>query len=163
MKKIIIITGVLVALCATSLCAQTKEQSAGFSSKFSDASNARWEKITADISLVRFAQADVISLAYFNHRGDLLVSGKQIELNQSPESVQKGLASLIRSQEKNEGALRVIQLYELKQESTTKFYANLGNENVHLAVMVTFGGRATIVKRNKIDAGKMQGPVIAAF
>lgn len=163
MKKIIIITGVLVALCATSLCAQTKEQSAGFSAKFSDASNARWEKITADISLVRFAQANAISLAYFNHRGDLLVSGKQIELSQSPESVQKSLASLVKSQEKQEGALRVIQLYELKQESVTKFYANLGNENVHLAVMVTFGGRATIVKRNKIDANKIQGPVIAAF
>lgn len=163
MKKIIIITGVLVALCATSLCAQTKEQSAGFSRKFSDASNVHWQQITSEISLVRFAQANANSLAYFDQRGDLLLSGKQIELNQSPESVQKSLASLAKSQEKKDGALRVIHVFQLMQANKTSFYANLGNENVYLAVMVTSGGRATIVKRSKVDANKMQGPVIAAF
>jgi hypothetical protein len=163
MKKVIIITSVLATLCITSLCAQTKEQSAGFARNFSDASNARWEKITADVSLVWFAQANMKSLAYFNQRGDLLLSGQLIEVNQSPQSVQKSLTALIKSQEKKEGALRIIHVYQLKEQNVTKFYANLGNENVHLAVMVTFGGRATIVKRNKIDGKGLQGPVIAAY
>ncbi|HEU5290276.1 MAG TPA: hypothetical protein VFU05_06510 [Cyclobacteriaceae bacterium] len=163
MKKIIIITGVLVALCATSLCAQTKEQSAGFTRKFSDASNVRWEKITADVSLARFAQANAISLAYFNQRGELLLIGKQIDLNQSPESVQKSLAALAKAQEKKEGALHVIHFYQLTQDNVTKFYANMGNENIYLAVMVTMGGRATIVKKSKVNTKGFTGPVIAAF
>ena len=163
MKKIIIITGILVAICATSICAQTNEQNAGFTRKFSDASNVVWQKLSADVALARFTQANVSSLAYFTQAGDLLLSGKQIELNQSPESVQKSLAALAKSQEKKEGALRVIHVYQLLQQNKTSFYANLGNENVYIAVMVTYGGRATIVKKSKVDGKGIQGPVIASF
>ena len=159
MKKIIVLTGVLVTLCLSSLNAQTKAQSASFSRKFSDTSNVRWETITTEISLARFGS----SFAYFTNSGDLVASGKQIELSQSPESVQKSLAALAKSLEKKEGALRVIHVYQLTQENLTKYYVNMGNENVYMAVLVTSGGRATIIKRSKPGAKGIEGPVIASF
>src|SRR5688572_19360131 len=118
MKKIIVLTGVLVTLCLSSLNAQTKEQSASLNRKFADASNVRWEEITSDISLARFGS----SFAYFTNAGDLVASGKQIELNQSTESAQKSLAALAKSLEKKEGALRVIHVYEFTQQNIMKYY-----------------------------------------
>jgi len=163
MKKIIVLTGVLVTLCLSTLNAQTKAQNASFSRKFSDASHVRWEKITSDISLVRFAQSDENSIAYFGKSGDLLASGKQIELSQSPESVQKRLAALATSLEKKEGTLRVIHVYQIAQQSATKYYANMGNENVLIAVMVASRGKANVIKRSELDPTGIEGPVLASF
>jgi len=162
MKKIITLIGVLVALCAGTLGAQTSASKASFNREFKDASRENWEKVTDKISLVRFSHESKSSIAYFKNSGELLMSGKLIELSESPEAVQAGIDALAKSVLKRDGALRVTQVFELTEQGATKYYVNMGNEKVYIAVLANSKGKTSIIKRSKLDPNKNQEPVIAA-
>lgn len=167
MKKIISITIVLGAICLGTLSAQVKPSSAKvekqFSLKFKAASNVSWEAIENNVWLARFKHDGATKLAYFSQAGEFLMEGRLLGSNEIPETVVAGLNKAVASYEKKSGGVRIIQVFELNGQKKRQYFANMGNEEILLSIMVNQKGRATVIRSKKIERKSTTNPVIASL
>jgi hypothetical protein len=161
MKKTTIIAAVLVSFCF-SLHAQKSAQINGsvtksFNGEFKSASNVRWEKISNDIFMVRFDYQEANSIAYFDKKGELLMTGQTVSFDQTPESVQHGIQEIMKLYELKNGGLSVLLTYQLEESGAIKYYVNCGNKDFLLSAMSTPKGKVTVLREVKLDS--VQGDI----
>lgn len=167
MKKIIVSAVVIVTLCFN-LSAQKSAQvnasvNRSFNEEFKSASNVRWEKISNDIFLVRFNYQNANSIAYFDKKGEMLVTGQAVSFDQTPESVQNGIQKTINLYEQKKGGLSVLLTYQLMENGVTKYYVNCGNKDFLLSVMSTIKGKVTVLREVKLDPNQKNIPQLISI
>ena len=164
MKKIIMTASVIVTLClnlfAQKSTAVNADISKSFKEEFKDASNVRWEKISRDIFLVRFNHEQKNSLAYFDKKGELLITGRMVPFNQTPELVQNGVQDMMKSYAEAYGELSIVCTYELNEKGATKYYTNIGNSKLFLAVTSSSKGKTQVIKKSDLGIEGKDVPVL---
>ena len=94
------------------------------------------------------------SIAYFNRDGELLLKGRAVSINQTPEVVQRAIKEAIMALEEKKGAMNVILTYQLLENGVTKYYANCGNEKFLMSVIASKKGKVKILRQIDIENDK---------
>ncbi|MBL7857505.1 MAG: hypothetical protein JNM57_07435 [Cyclobacteriaceae bacterium] len=167
MKKTILSTVVIVTICLTQVSAQNSTTvpaiiAESFKKEFVSASNMRWENVSKDIILVRFNRQQDNLIAYFNKQGELMKWGKKITFDEAPKLVKEKLESTMKKYEKSNGKLFVTHVYEIIEEGTIRYYTNMGNDNLYLALVSNYNGGTRIIKKAPSDPAKNDGVLLAS-
>jgi hypothetical protein len=156
-KRILLLSIALVSFTAFSFAAVTptttnvapatiiKNVISSFNREFSDASNIQWE-IKANFVKAQFTVNDMVLFAYFNKSGELIAVTRFISPNQLP-------LELLTSLKKANKAYWVSDLFEIRTESGTAYYATIENAD-QIIVLKSEGisGWQTFQKEKKDNA-----------
>lgn len=152
MKKNIIIGAALFIISLSNLAAQESPANASatqsFEKSFTGASNPKWTRCEKKISLVQFHYMNKPWLAYFDHAGKLITSGRRVSIHELPVIVQGGMLSIKERSEKKYGALTLGLIYEMVTDRVTEYYVPLANTKIRLMIAVQTNG-ATVIKSKK--------------
>ena len=150
MKKIIVLTAVIVMACFQKLVAQKDEPGRlvvkSFNAAFKDAENITWAHMQS-IWQVRFTKNEEYRLAYFGSAGELLVSGTRISYEVAPLSIKESVEKLQSSMAAPEEVLLIQTIYELNESGTTRYFLNLDSNKQFVSVMLSDKGRSQVLKR----------------
>ena len=117
-----------------------------FNRKFKDASHVRWVKIK-DTFQVRFYNQDEYCLAFFDASGQLLMSGRKIQLDHVPQTVRKEMDRIRGASEGKHDLLFVAGVYELNNSQGKRYFINLESELLSMSLLVYGNGQSEIVKK----------------
>ena len=159
----LVLAVVIVTMCLTNVNAQNATVNQSFKQEFKSASNVRWEKISNDVFLARFDYQNENSIAYFDKKGELLITGQAISFDQTPESVQRGIQEVIKLYELKKGGLSVLLTYQLMENGATKYYVNCGNSDFLLSAMSTPKGKVTVLREVKLDSNQKDIPQLISI
>lgn len=155
MKKNIIIGAVLFIISLSNSAAQESTANASvsqsFEKSFKGAINPKWTECAKNTSLVQFRYMDKPWLAYFDHSGKLITSGRKVTIHELPLLVQNGMFSQKERTEKKYGAITLGAIYEMVTDGVTEYYAPFGNTKIHLMVAVRTDGSVVIKSRKKVS------------
>jgi hypothetical protein len=166
MKNNIIIGAALFIISLSSSVAQDgtvkASVSKSFEKSFTGALDAKWTACAKSTSLVQFRYMDKPWVAYFNHEGKLITSGRKISTHELPVIVQNGMHSQKARTENKYGALTAGAIYEMVTDGVTEYYVPLGNTKIHLMIAVRTDGSVVIKSRRKAsESAKSPKEVIA--
>ena len=168
MKKKILLTIVLGAICLGTLEAQVKPSASTslekrFHAFFKSTSEVSWQEVGGNIWLARFHEEGVSKIAYFSSEGKLLIEGKALNSLELPTVVLTGLSKTAASYEKKVGGIRIIQAFELKEQNELQYFVNMGNTEVLLSVIADRRGRTNVISNQKIDSTSNINLLLASF
>ena len=154
MKKHIILTASLM-LCLCHLEAQqVPNVSASLIEKhaqeFSSAGEIRWNR-TEQVTYAQFWYQDQFWVAYYDNNEQLVATARKIgDPRNLPIRVGESLTAF--RQQRNPG-MKPVVIYELNQESGTRYVITLDGEDETYTLMVdSMGGRSTVNKGRKHDS-----------
>jgi hypothetical protein len=151
MKKISLAVLAMVAICTAGLKAQNiaiaSSVKENFNNEFRNASNVNWEKVNNNVVLVRFNENNLNKLAYYGSDGKLLMEGRKISFESSPRLVQKSVNSIMESYREKKGILQVVQTYEITDQDQTRYFLNVGNASLQLALMSGSNGSCQVLRK----------------
>ncbi len=155
MKNKIIIGAVLFVLSLASSTAQDAASvnasvTKSFEKAFQGATKVRWSACPKKISLAQFAFMGKPWLAYYDHDGKLLTSGRRITLHELPVRVQSGMLNQKQSFENKYGAVTIANIYEMITGSVTEYYVLLVNHKIRLMIAVRTDGSVVIKSKKKL-------------
>jgi hypothetical protein len=162
MKNNIIIGAALFIISLSNSVAQNDpaanaSASQGFEKTFKGALNVKWTACEKKISLVQFKFMDKAWLAYFDHTGKLLTSGRRVSIPELPVIVQTGMYSTKERFEKKNGALTLGLIYEMVTDGVTEYYVPLKNTKIFLMIAVRTDG-AVVIKSRKKSSEQSKSP-----
>ncbi|HEY0652591.1 MAG TPA: hypothetical protein VGD65_05655 [Chryseosolibacter sp.] len=154
MKNNIIIGAALFIISLSNSAAQespaVKESVAkSFEKSFNGAVNPRWTTCAKNTSLVQFRYMDKAWLAYFDHSGKLITSGRKVSIHELPVIVQSGMLKQKASSERKYGAVTLGGIYEMLTDGVTEYYVPLANNTIQLMIAVRTDGSVVIKSRKK--------------
>lgn len=156
MKKNIILGVAFMIMSLHQLVAQDSAQvspsvSKRFEETFKGAKNVQWEFLPKKVSQARFVYQGSGWLAYFDHGGKLLTSGRRIKsAGELPLKVQSGLGTAKARFEKKSGACQVGIIYEMIQNDITKYYITVENAAIRALFSVNTDGSVTTESKTPI-------------
>ncbi len=120
-KRILLLSIALISLTAFSFAADapavSKNVISSFNKQFSNARDIKWES-QANFVKAEFTVNDMVLTAYFNLNGELIAISRFISPSQLP-------LELMTSLKKTHDGAWVSDLFEIKTESGTSYYATL--------------------------------------
>jgi hypothetical protein len=152
MKNNIIIGAALFIISLSSSVAQDgikASVSKSFEKSFTGALDAKWTPCAKSTSLVQFRYMDKPWVAYFNHEGKLITSGRKVFTQELPVIVQHGMLSQKARTENKYGALTTGAIYEMVTDGVTEYYVPLANTKIQLMIAVRTDGSVVIKSRRK--------------
>ena len=153
MKNKIIIGAVIFILSIASASAQDVNASvtASFEKSFAGATNIRWTPCPKKISLVQFGYLGKAWLAYFDHQGKLVSSGRRLTIHELPVVVQNGMRSKKQLFENKYGAITVGTIYEMLTDNITEYYIPLQNHKIRFMIAVQTNGNVIVKSKKKLS------------
>ncbi|HEY0743613.1 MAG TPA: hypothetical protein VGD40_19235 [Chryseosolibacter sp.] len=153
MKNKIIIGAVLFILSLASAYAQDINASitASFEKNFAGATNIRWTPCPKKISLAQFGYMGKAWLAYFDHQGKLVSSGRRLTIHELPVVVQNGLRFKKQLFENKYGAIATGTIYEMLTDNITEYYIPLQNHKIRFMIAVQSNGTVIVKSKKKLS------------
>ena len=156
-KKILLLSIALVSFTVFSFAAVTpttanvapatisKNVINSFNREFSNASDIKWES-NANFIKAQFTVNDMVLFAYFNNSGELIAVTRFISPNQLP-------LELLSSLKKTNAGYWISDLFEIRTESGTAYYATIENAD-QIVILKSEGinGWQTFQKEKKDNA-----------
>ena len=128
MKKNIILSAAFMLVSLHQLTAQddghvNPSVSKSFEQSFTGARNVTWTQLPSKIAQAKFIYGGGSWLAYFDHEGKMITSGRKIKnVNDLPLEVQSGLYKMKSRLEKKSGSLLIAYVYEMMKDGHTKYF-----------------------------------------
>jgi len=150
MRKFIPFAAVVGTVRSQDLSAQscgpvTIATAENFNRAFKDASHVQWVKIK-DTFQVRFCSHEEYCLAFFDTSGQLLMSGRKVQVDQVPQSVRKEIER-VRGVSEDKYDLLLAGAYELSHSLGKRYFINLESEALSMSILVHGSGQSEILKR----------------
>jgi len=117
-----------------------------FNREFKDASHVQWVKIK-DTFQVRFYSQEQYCLAFFDQSGQLLMSGRKIQVDLVPPAMRKEMDRIRGASEARPDLLFVTSVYELNHSQGTRYFINLESEALSMSILLKGDGQSEIVKK----------------
>jgi hypothetical protein len=153
MKTIISLAAVvIVTLCTLQARAQVpasipEATTGGLKNEFAEAFNIKWQKVNANIFLARFSTKKDNCIAFVEQTGKVVLTGREIALDNSPVLLQRNLSDAVRGLERKNGVLQVTKVYELTRGGALEYYIVLNNGTVSVSLMSDAQCVPTVISR----------------
>lgn len=112
-----------------------------FESTYSEAENTKWSEV-GSMYKVDFTLRDASMFAFYNANGELVVTGKYLNLQQLPKAARNKLVAAA------QGAT-IAELFQLYDEAGTKYYATISSQSGKTVLESTGGKWSTFTKSSK--------------
>lgn len=122
-----------------------------FRNLFQDARHVRWTSLSKGISQAQFVQSGKSWVAYFDHGGNLITSGRKVSSpSDLPVTVEAGLRTAKSRLEKKSGTLDIGLIYEMNFGGDTRYVVTMQNKNQISTVSISGSGYTTFEKNKKV-------------
>lgn len=163
MKKNIIIGVACVIMSLQQLAAQDSLPVNGsvarrFEESFTGARNVQWTSLPKKVSQAQFYYQGGSWIAFFDHAGQLITSGRKIKSTQDlPLKVQAGLNRAKSRMERKAESFQVAIIYEMIKDEVTKYYITMQNPTTTALVSINSEG-GSMLESKKVFKPELKTP-----